>query len=141
VHSTGPDRIENAAQSQANAVGSRPKHCRARRTNRPRKASIDGRSRLGRRVADLAADFAQRLGGWDTLSDTMVASIKRAAELGALAEEVRIRALESGDIDPLGVVRLEGAARRAEARLLLDVPRTEAGASTLAQYLDGGADD
>jgi hypothetical protein len=96
---------------------------------------VDGRSRLGRRVADLADDFALRLGGWESCSDTMVASIKRAAELGALAEEVRTRALESGDIDPLGVVRLEGAARRAEAMLMLDVPREPE--STLEDYLDG----
>ena len=46
--------------------------------------SIDGRSRLGRRVADLAEDFAQRLGGWASLSDTMIASIRRAAELSSL---------------------------------------------------------
>ena len=46
--------------------------------------SIDGRSRLGRRVADLCEDFAQRLGGWASLSDTMIASIRRAAELSSL---------------------------------------------------------
>ena len=85
--------------------------------------SIDGRSRLGRRVADLCEDFAQRLGGWASLSDTMIASIRRAAELNALAEEVRTHALNSGDIDPIGVVRLEGAALRAVRALQLDRPR------------------
>jgi len=61
--------------------------------------SIDVRSRLGRRVADLAEDFAQRLGGWASLSDTMIASIRRAAELSSLAEEVRTNALRDGNLD------------------------------------------
>jgi hypothetical protein len=42
----------------------------------------------------------------------MIASIRRAAELNALAEEVRTNALRDGNIDPIGVVRLEGAASR-----------------------------
>jgi hypothetical protein len=88
--------------------------------------SIDGRSRLGRRVADLAEDFAQRLGGWASLSDTMTANIRRAAELSALAEEVRANALRDGNIDPIGVVRLEGAASRAVRALQLDRPREPA---------------
>jgi len=96
--------------------------------------SIDGRSRLGRRVADLCEDFAQRLGGWASLSDTMIASIRRAAELNALAEEVRTHALNSGDIDPIGVVRLEGAAARATRALMLDRPR-EPEPMTLEQHL------
>ena len=96
--------------------------------------SIDGRSRLGRRVADLCEDFAQRLGGWASLSDTMIASISRAAELTALAEEVRTHALNSGDIDPIGVVRLEGAAARATRALMLDRP-LEPEPMTLEQHL------
>ena len=129
-------RTDLAARSSANTarLGSRPKHCRARATNRPRKMSIDGRSRLGRRVADLCEDFAQRLGGWASLSDTMIASIRRAAELNALAEEVRTHALNSGDIDPIGVVRLEGAAARATRALMLDRPR-EPEPMTLEQHL------
>ena len=96
--------------------------------------SIDGRSRLGRRVADLCEDFAQRLGGWASLSDTMIASIRRAAELSALAEEVRANALRDGNIDPIGVVRLEGAASRAVRALQLDRKR-EAEPMTLEQHL------
>ena len=53
----------------------------------------DGRSRLGRRVADLAEDLAQRLGGWASLSDTMIA-------------QVRTNAFRDGNIDPIGLVRL-----------------------------------
>ena len=45
-----------------------------------------------------------------------IANIKRAAELTALAEEVRINALRDGYIDPLLIVRLDGAARRVGGR-------------------------
>jgi hypothetical protein len=61
---------------------------------------------------------------WASLSDTMIASIRRAAELNALAEEVRTNALRrDGNIDPIGLVRLEGAASRAVRALQLDRPR------------------
>ena len=84
--------------------------------------SIDVRSRLGRRVADLAEDFAQRLGGWASLSDTMIASIRRAAELSSLAEEVRTNALRDGNIDPIGLDWFASASRAVRA-LQLDRPR------------------
>ena len=84
--------------------------------------SIDVRSRLGRRVADLAEDFAQRLGGWASLSDTMIASIRRAAELSSLAEEVRTNALRDGNIDPIGLDWFTSASRAVRA-LQLDRPR------------------
>jgi hypothetical protein len=73
---------------------------------------VDGRSKLGRRVADLAESFAVQLGGWPVLTDTMVAAVKKAAEMTALAEQARIDALRSGNIDPVLLVRLQGAADR-----------------------------
>jgi len=75
--------------------------------------AIDGRSQLGRRVRDLAESFAAQLGGWPTLSDTMAANVRKAAELTALAERARADALRDGSVDPLGLVRLEGATGRA----------------------------
>ena len=56
-----PAHWESAEKSRS---GSRPARCRSIRTNRPRKMVIDGRSQLGRRVADLCEDYAARLGGW-----------------------------------------------------------------------------
>ena len=50
----------------------------------------------------------------------MIASIKRAAELTALAEDVRIRALTDGNVDPLVLVRLDNSARRAEQALMIE---------------------
>ena len=90
---SGRTKVRAGSSADTAGFGSRPKHCRARATNRPRNMSIDGRSRLGRRVADLAEDFAQRLGGWASLSDTMIA-------------QVRTNAFRDGNIDPIGLVRL-----------------------------------
>jgi hypothetical protein len=81
---------------------------------------IDGRTDLGRRVRDLADAFAERLGGWSALGATLAANVRKAAELTALAELVRADALRNGDLDPVGMVRLEGAARRAVRELQLD---------------------
>ena len=53
----------------------------------------------------------------------MIASIRRAAELSSLAEEVRTNALLDGNINPIGLVRLEGAASRATRALQLDRKR------------------
>jgi len=102
----------------------RPANIRARSTNRPQKMVIDGRTELGRRVRDLAETFALRLGGWAALSDTLAANVRRAAELSALTEKARADALRNGNVDPLGLVRLEGAANRAVRALQLDRKRT-----------------
>jgi hypothetical protein len=96
--------------------------------------AIDGRSRLGRRVRDFAEDYAAALGGWGALSDVLAATVRRAAELMALAEESRAEALRSGIVDPVGLVRLEGEARRAVRALGPDRKPAPAGLS-LVEYL------
>jgi hypothetical protein len=107
---------------------------RARASNKPSASSVDGRSRVGRRVRDLAGSFASQLGGWATLSDTMAANVRRAAELSALAERARAEALRDGNVDPLALVRLEGAAGRAVKALALDRKR-EPAAQSPSEYL------
>jgi hypothetical protein len=81
-------------------------------TNRPSKMVLDGRNELGRRIKDLAHAFADQLGGWTALSDTLAANVRKAAELTALAEKIRADALRNGNVDPLGLVRLEGDGRK-----------------------------
>jgi hypothetical protein len=71
-------------------------------------ARVDGRLKAARRVRELAASFVARNNAADP------AAVLRAAELTALAEEARAAALRNGGCaDPLGLVRLENAARRA----------------------------
>jgi hypothetical protein len=92
---------------------------RGRVTNRPRKMAIDGRGKLGRRVRDLADAYASGLGGWPNLTELQAAAVRRAAELCALCEQERAVALREGRGDPVGLVRLEGMASRAVAKLNL----------------------
>ena len=99
------------ATGDATAV--RPANVRSRATNRPRKMVLDGRTALGRRVSDFAEAYAAGLGGWRALSDMQAANVRRAAELGALAEQARADALKTGNIDPATLVKLDGAASRA----------------------------
>jgi hypothetical protein len=95
---------------------------------------ISGRTALGRRVRDLAESYASQLGGWLALSDTMAANVRKAAELTSLAEQSRAEALRNGNVDPLALVRLEGAATRAVRALGLDCKR-EPERPSLAEHL------
>jgi hypothetical protein len=121
-------------------TGVRPTNNRSRISNRPRRMAIDGRSQLGRRLHDLAQDFAAQLGGWPGLSDTAAANVRRAAELTALAEQKRAEALQDGSVDPVGLVRLEGAAGRAVRALGLKPAAQRRPERTLDQYLADTAD-
>src|SRR5260370_20332429 len=105
----------------------RPANVRSRATNQPQRMAIDGRTELGRRVRDLAESFAQQLGGWPALSDMQVAAVRRAAELGALAEQSRRDALRGGHVDPLALSRLEGVAARAQRALCIENRRRPMG--------------
>jgi hypothetical protein len=51
---------------------------------------------------------------------TQAAAILKAAELTALSEQMRAAALRGEAVDPLALVRIEGAARRAVVDLGLD---------------------
>jgi hypothetical protein len=58
-----------------------------------------------------------------------------AAELRVAAENARARLLSGGDIEPDAVVRLEGAALRAERRLQIRATK-DATTPSLRDYLD-----
>jgi len=125
--------LETNAQLRT-MTGPRPANNRAKLTNKPQRMSINGRTAIGRRVRDLCEGFVAQLGGWSALSDTMIANVRKAAELSALAEQTRAAALRDGNVDALGLVRLEGAATRAVRALSLDRKREPTG-PTLDQYL------
>jgi hypothetical protein len=109
--------------SERTPTAPRPANNRAKLTNNPRRIPVSGRTALGRRIHDLADGYAAALGGWPGLSDLMVANVRRAAELTALSEQTRADALRNGNVDPLAVVRMEGAAAHATRLLQLDQPR------------------
>jgi hypothetical protein len=114
--------------------------CRSRKTNKPRKMVLDGRSLLGRRVLDLADAFAAALGGWTGLGDMLAANVRRAAELVALAEQARATALRTGTIDAAMLARLDGAASRAVRALGITESRRKATAMTLRDRLAAEAE-
>jgi hypothetical protein len=90
---------------------------RSRITNGPRRLPVSGRTALGRRIADFADGYAATLGGWPGLSEVICANVT------ALVEQKRADALRDGNVDPLAVVCLDGAANRAVRALQLDRPR------------------
>jgi hypothetical protein len=55
----------------------------------------------------------------------MAMNVRKAAELTALAEKARADALRDGNVDPLALVRLDGAANRAVRALELDRKRDQ----------------
>jgi hypothetical protein len=124
--------------TEGSAIAPRPSkarspHIRSRTTNMPARMVVDGRTKSGRRIRDLAEIFAQRLGGWDALNDMELAAVRRAAEMVALAERARADALRGGRIDPDKLLRFEGAADRAVRRL--GIGRKPERRPTLTEYL------
>jgi hypothetical protein len=109
---------------------------RSRSTNDLRRlAGIRAYSPIGRRYRDLVDAFVAALGGDETkLNEAQRVSIRRAAELSTLTEEQRAKALRGEVIDPLALVRLEGAADRAVRALNLkpSAPRVPSIAEALA---------
>jgi len=105
---------------------------------------VNGRTALGRRLKDLADSYARSLGGWSSLSDTLAANVRKAAELTALSEQARAGALRNGTFDPIAVARIEGVASRAvralslpaEGRTLGNGEAGNAGSDGLPSVLD-----
>jgi hypothetical protein len=80
------------------------------------KGMIDGRTVVARRRGELIEIYAEALGGVTALSEGQYIDIRKAAELTALAEQARARAMRervasAGEISAM--VRLEGMAARA----------------------------
>jgi hypothetical protein len=112
---------------------------RSKLTNNPRRIpGIDNRTAAGRRRRDLVDAFIAGLGG--EASPVKLAEVRRAADLTALAEEMRAKALKTGTdaTEAMALVRLEGAASR--ARRALGLKETASDANFLDQ-LYGDEDD
>jgi len=95
-----------------------PRQQRSRATNKPHKMAVDSRSQFGKRLRDFADMLADEVaGGWKGLTVMQAAQVRRAAELMAIAEQARTKALAEGRADPEGLVRLERAASLAMRQL------------------------
>jgi hypothetical protein len=86
-------------------------------TNHPDEMVIGLCSALGRRIRDLADDYAHQLGGWPALSVTQAGDVRRAAELSGLAELERAKRLRGeGDAKLSEIIRLDRTAALAVRR-------------------------
>jgi hypothetical protein len=96
-------------------------------------AYLDGRTLAARKAAALAAAFELEIEG--PITPTVRLAIDRAAQLQALAEDLRVRRL-SGDVDVslVDLTRVEGLAARAVASLGLK--RRATPKPSLREYLN-----
>lgn len=77
---------------------------------------LDGRTLVARRRRELIDVYTTALGGPAALSEGQVIDVRKAAELSALAEQARARAMREGLTDAgeiSAMVRLESTAARA----------------------------
>jgi hypothetical protein len=103
-----------------------------------RKPRIDLRSREGRRVTELVRAYRQRIGP-DADDPVLSARVRQAAELVALSEALRARALRGDpNVSPDDTIRSARAADMAVRRLRLDERAAPAGPS-LSEYLQSKA--
>jgi hypothetical protein len=113
--------------ADSNAMPARP-----RKKRRQRRKPIDGRTRTARRIRELAASFLAALGSG--LSPELGERCERAAQLVALAEDVRRKALTGRSVSLDDVIRVENAADRARRALGLPTGKREP-VYSLADYL------
>jgi hypothetical protein len=113
--------MEAQARIEHRTAKQRPSNYRSRLTSKPQRPVVSQCTALGKRLRDLADAFAERLGGWPTLSVPTAAAVRRAAELTAISEQMRRDALRNGCTDPDGLLRFEGVAVRAVRALGLKV--------------------
>jgi hypothetical protein len=99
---------------------------------------VDGRTIVARRRRELIVVYTAALGGAAALSEGQRIDIRKAAELTALAEQARARAMRQGTTDASEIsamVRLESTASRAVRALALPPPNAGPPVQTLADYI------
>jgi len=95
----------------------------------------DGRSALAVRIRTVIKAYTEKLGA-GAADPVMAASIKRCAELQAIAEQLRADAIRTGKLDPVSMARAENLADRARRALGIDAKREpDDGVSALDRYL------
>jgi hypothetical protein len=86
---------------------------------RSERRRFDGRSAIAVRIRALTKAYAERLGSAANDPAT-AASVRRCAELEAIAEQFRADAIRTGNFDPFAMARAENLAARAKRALGLD---------------------
>jgi hypothetical protein len=117
------------------ATGTNGRPAQRKPNKRRARVTIDKRYALGRRAKQLTAIFRARLGA-DADDPMMDAAIRRAAELMALAEDMRARMFkgEPGAL-PDDVVRMQRLADISVGRLQLDRHKPASSGPSLADLL------
>jgi hypothetical protein len=118
-------RHGSEGRSRANRHGSEspPPRCRSRSTNDPRYLPKETNPRaMDRRRRDLVRTLLAALGPAGA-NDLALIAVRKAAELTVAAEMARANALNGVPIDMLALVRLENAARRAQAALGIKIEK------------------
>jgi hypothetical protein len=101
---------------------------------RSERRRYDGRSAIAVRIRALVKTYTEKFGG--AASDpAMAASIKRCAELEAIAEQLRADAIRTGNLDPFAMARAENLAARAKRALGLDKPPPEPPLPTVSELI------
>jgi hypothetical protein len=99
---------------------------------------LDGRTLVARRRRELIAIYVAALGGPAALSEGQQIDIRKAAELTALAEAARARAMREGATgagELTAMVRLEGMAARAVRALNIKAGAAQPKPPSLADYV------
>jgi hypothetical protein len=103
-----------------------------------RGGTLDGRTLVARRRRELIDIYIAALGGPASLSEGQRLDIRKAAELTALAEQARARAMREGTSDASelsAMIRLEGMAARAVRALNIKPQASQPKPPSLAEYL------
>jgi hypothetical protein len=90
-------------------------------------AQIDKRTRFGRRVSELASDFTEALGGRVGVSRVLATKIADAAQLKAIAEQVRADYLGGNKVTLGHLIRVERRADNAVNALGIVEPEKPTG--------------
>jgi hypothetical protein len=119
-------------QSSASA-GDRPK---PRRSRAQSLTHLDKRGRLAKRIAELKAIYVAALGGSEGLSPIKRLRVDEAAQLKALAEQVRGEYLRTGaGVVVDDIVRLERKASAAERGLgIIETPVAQSESPLVAHF-------
>jgi hypothetical protein len=98
---------------------------------------LDGRTQVAKRRRELLAIYTAALGGPAGLSEGQLIDIRKAAELSALAEQARARAMREGLTDAgemSAMIRLESTAARAVRALNIKPGAGEPKPPSIAEY-------